>query len=67
MKLLLLAVELKNENGVGTHLTINPGSNVKIEIGTRGFFIAGSSDETKRFNKISLVDIKDFFTITKII
>jgi hypothetical protein len=49
LKLLLLAVEISNEDGSGSHLTINPGTQVHIEFGTRGFFVAGSSEETKRF------------------
>ena len=48
LKLLLLAIESCNENGVGSHLSINPGSSVKVEAGTRGFFIAGSVEEIKR-------------------
>lgn len=48
LKLLLLAVESSNESGIGSHLSINPGSNVKVEAGTRGFFIAGSFEEIKR-------------------
>lgn len=48
LKLLLLAIESSNENGIGSHLSINPGSSVKVEAGTRGFFIAGSVEEIKR-------------------
>ena len=48
LKLLLVAVELSNEEGTGSHLSINPGSMVRIEPGTRGFFIAGSNDEIRR-------------------
>ena len=49
LKLLLLAIELTNEDGVGSHLSINPGKQVMVEFGTRGFFIAGSAEEAKRF------------------
>ena len=48
MKLLLIAIESTNENGIGSHISINPGNYVKVEAGTRGFFIAGSNDEIKR-------------------
>jgi potassium large conductance calcium-activated channel subfamily M alpha protein 1 len=43
-----MAVEISNSDGAGTHLSINPGSMLKIESGTRGFFIAGSNEEIKR-------------------
>lgn len=43
-----MAVELSNEDGLGSHLSINPGAMVRIEPGTRGFFIAGSNEEIKR-------------------
>ena len=68
LKLLLLAVELSNESGVGSHLTINPGSAVKIESGTRGFFIAGSSDETKKayyYCELCHKDVTDLKLIKK--
>jgi potassium large conductance calcium-activated channel subfamily M alpha protein 1 len=68
LKLLLLAVELSNENGIGSHLTINPGSAVKIESGTRGFFIAGSSDETKKayyYCELCHKDVTDLKLIKK--
>ena len=48
LKLLLIAIESSNENGIGSHISINPGNFIKVEPGTRGFFIAGSSDEIKR-------------------
>jgi potassium large conductance calcium-activated channel subfamily M alpha member 1 len=48
LKLLLLAIESRNADGNGSHLSINPGSVVTVEFGTRGFFIAGSHDEIKR-------------------
>lgn len=68
LKLLLLAVEISNENGIGTHLTINPGSAVKIESGTRGFFIAGSCEETKRaylYCELCYKDVSDLKLIKK--
>lgn len=45
---MLLAIESSNENGIGSHLSINPGNSVRVESGTRGFFIAGSFEEIKR-------------------
>ena len=45
---MLIAIESINEHGTGSYLLINPGKNFKVEKGTRGFFIAGSSDEKKR-------------------
>ncbi|RNA42804.1 Calcium-activated potassium channel subunit alpha [Brachionus plicatilis] len=48
LKLLLLAIESSNESGIGSHLSINPGNSVRVEAGTRGFFIAGSFEEIKR-------------------
>ena len=48
---MLLAIESTNENGSGTHLAINPGNKAQIESGTRGFFIAGSNEEIKRYRK----------------
>lgn len=49
LKLLLIAIESINENGIGSHLSINPGSTAKVQAGTRGFFIAGSHEEIKRY------------------
>ncbi len=43
-----MAIEQSNEDGTGTHLAINPGAMVRIDPGTRGFFIAGSNEEVKR-------------------
>ena len=34
---------------MGSHLSINPGMSVRVEPGTRGFFIAGSNEEIKRY------------------
>ncbi|XP_067946179.1 calcium-activated potassium channel slowpoke-like isoform X2 [Watersipora subatra] len=47
LKLLLIAIEVKSEDGLGT-LAINPGIEAKVEAGTQGFFIAQSDDEAKR-------------------
>lgn len=47
----MLAIESSNESGVGSHLSINPGNSEKVEPGTRGFFIAGSIEEIKRYKK----------------
>lgn len=44
----MLAIESSNESGIGSHLSINPGNTVRVEAGTRGFFIAGSYEEIKR-------------------
>jgi potassium large conductance calcium-activated channel subfamily M alpha protein 1 len=66
--LLLLAIESSNENGIGSHLSINPGSSVKVEAGTRGFFIAGSVEEIKRaffYCEICHKDVIDLAMIKK--
>lgn len=68
LKLLLLAIESSNENGIGSHLSINPGSSVKVEAGTRGFFIAGSVEEIKRaffYCEICHKDVIDLAMIKK--
>ena len=44
-----MAIETTNEDGAGSNLSINPGTYKTIESGTRGFFIAGSIEEIKRF------------------
>ena len=48
LKLLLVAIEVSNENGNGSHLCVNPRKEVIIETGARGFFIGGSFEEVKR-------------------
>lgn len=50
LKLLLLAIEIKGEEGVDSKISINPRS-AKIHANTQGFFIAQSADEVKRYGK----------------
>ena len=47
LKLLLLAIELKSEDGLDSKISINPRG-AKISSNTQGFFIAQSADEVKR-------------------
>lgn len=47
LKLLLLAIEIKGEEGADSKISINPRS-AKIHANTQGFFIAQSADEVKR-------------------
>ncbi|XP_052123890.1 calcium-activated potassium channel slowpoke [Frankliniella occidentalis] len=47
LKLLLLAIELKGEDGNDSKISINPRG-AKIAANTQGFFIAQSADEVKR-------------------
>ena len=47
LKLLLLAIEVKNEDNSDSKIAINP-KNTKIQNNTQGFFIAQSADEVKR-------------------
>merc|ERR1719400_1040616 len=66
LKLLLLAIEMKNEDGVmkggkSTKILINPRG-VKIVSNTVGFFIANDAEEVRRANafcKACHEDIKD--------
>ncbi|XP_060077745.1 calcium-activated potassium channel subunit alpha-1-like [Ylistrum balloti] len=48
LKLLLLAIEVRQEEGRESTLAINPGQKIKIENATQGFFIAESAEEVKR-------------------
>ncbi|XP_052262998.1 calcium-activated potassium channel slowpoke-like [Dreissena polymorpha] len=48
LKLLLLAIEVRSEEGKESTLAINPGPKVKLETATQGFFIAESAEEVKR-------------------
>ena len=48
LKLLLIAIEARSEDGSESCIAINPGSSIKIEQNTQGFFIAQSADEVKR-------------------
>jgi potassium large conductance calcium-activated channel subfamily M alpha protein 1 len=43
-----LAIEVRQEDGRESTLAINPGSKIKIENATQGFFIAESAEEVKR-------------------
>lgn len=47
LKLLLLAIEIKGEEGADSKISINPRG-AKILANTQGFFIAQSADEVKR-------------------
>lgn len=47
LKLLLLAIEIKAEEGIDSKISINPRG-AKIAANTQGFFIAQSADEVKR-------------------
>ncbi|KAK0056561.1 calcium-activated potassium channel slowpoke-like isoform X8 [Biomphalaria pfeifferi] len=48
LKLLLLAIEVRQEDTRESTLAINPGPKVRIENATQGFFIAESAEEVKR-------------------
>nr|XP_053604094.1 calcium-activated potassium channel slowpoke isoform X32 [Plodia interpunctella] len=67
LKLLLLAIEIKGEEGADSKISINPRS-AKIHANTQGFFIAQSADEVKRawyYCKACHEDIKDETLIKK--
>nr|XP_053652345.1 calcium-activated potassium channel slowpoke-like isoform X25 [Cherax quadricarinatus] len=67
LKLLLLAIEVKNEEGTDSKIAINPKA-TKIQPNTQGFFIAQSADEVKRawyYCKACHDDIKDETLIKK--
>ncbi|XP_069358411.1 calcium-activated potassium channel slowpoke isoform X10 [Maniola hyperantus] len=67
LKLLLLAIEIKGEEGTDSKISINP-RNAKIHANTQGFFIAQSADEVKRawfYCKACHEDIKDETLIKK--
>ncbi|XP_046455242.1 calcium-activated potassium channel slowpoke-like isoform X14 [Daphnia pulex] len=67
LKLLLLAIELKSEDGLDSKISINPRG-AKISSNTQGFFIAQSADEVKRawfYCKACHEDIKDETLIKK--
>jgi len=67
LKLLLLAIELRPEDGTDRKISINPRG-VKISANTVGFFIAQSAEEVKRawfFCKACHEDIKDEKEIKK--
>ncbi|XP_076443664.1 calcium-activated potassium channel slo-1-like isoform X2 [Babylonia areolata] len=48
LKLLLAAIEVRQEDTGESTLAINPGPKVRIENATQGFFIAESAEEVKR-------------------
>ena len=50
LKLLLLAIEVKNEEGNDNKISINPRG-TKLPSNTVGFFIAQSAEEVKRLVK----------------
>ncbi|KAK8386203.1 hypothetical protein O3P69_010723 [Scylla paramamosain] len=67
LKLLLLAIEVKNEEGTDSKIAINPKA-TKIQPNTQGFFIAQSADEVKRawyYCKACHEDIRDETLIKK--
>ncbi|XP_069680544.1 calcium-activated potassium channel slowpoke isoform X2 [Periplaneta americana] len=67
LKLLLLAIEIKGEDGSDSKISINPRG-AKIQANTQGFFIAQSADEVKRawfYCKACHDDIKDETLIKK--
>ncbi|RXG71202.1 Calcium-activated potassium channel slowpoke [Armadillidium vulgare] len=67
LKLLLLAIEVKNEDHTDSKIAINPKA-TKIQQNTQGFFIAQSADEVKRawhYCKACHDDIKDETLIKK--
>ncbi len=65
MKLLLIAIESTNENGIGSHISINPG-NVKVEADTRVFLIVDSNDKIKRAHYYCEIYHKDVVDLSKI-
>ncbi|KFD54421.1 hypothetical protein M514_04764 [Trichuris suis] len=48
LKLLLLAIEVKDDDNLECTIIINPESSAIIKVNTQGFFIAQSADEVKR-------------------
>ncbi|CAH0768686.1 unnamed protein product [Bemisia tabaci] len=67
LKLLLLAIEIKSEDGRDSKISINPRG-AKITANTQGFFIAQSADEVKRawfYCKACHEDIRDETLIKK--
>ncbi|XP_067671059.1 calcium-activated potassium channel slowpoke-like isoform X3 [Haliotis asinina] len=68
LKLLLLAIEVRQEDTRESTLAINPGPKVKIENATQGFFIAESAEEVKRafyYCKTCHSDVNDVRAIKK--
>merc|ERR1711990_1025538 len=67
LKLLLLAIETKSDQGHETKIEINPRG-VKIKANTVGFFIANDAEEVRRANtfcKACHDEIKDINLIRK--
>merc|ERR550534_48494 len=67
LKLLLLAIEVKPEDGSDTKISINPRRS-KVPANTIGFFIAQSAEEVKRawfYCKACHEDVKDETVIRK--
>ncbi|KAG8272007.1 Calcium-activated potassium channel subunit alpha-1 [Homalodisca vitripennis] len=56
LKLLLLAIEIKGEDGNDSKISINPRG-AKISANTQGFFIAQSADEVKRFVGLQMLHL----------
>ena len=56
LKLLLLAIEVKAEDGNDNKISINPRG-TKLPSNTVGFFIAQSAEEVKRYDAFRLVYI----------
>ncbi|ESO12318.1 hypothetical protein HELRODRAFT_158811 [Helobdella robusta] len=48
LNLLLIALEVRSDSDSESEIAINPGCEIKIDINTRGFFIAESADDVKR-------------------
>ncbi|CAH1794980.1 unnamed protein product [Owenia fusiformis] len=68
LKLLLIAIEARSEDGNESCIAINPGNNIKIESNTQGFFIAQSAEEVKRacyYCKACHEDVTDVRAIKK--
>ncbi|KRX25241.1 Calcium-activated potassium channel slo-1 [Trichinella nelsoni] len=66
--LLLLAIEMRDEEKRECNIAINPGSSVRIDPHTQGFFIAQSADEVKRaffYCNLCHADIQDVTLIKK--
>ncbi|XP_043234358.1 calcium-activated potassium channel slowpoke-like isoform X3 [Amphibalanus amphitrite] len=67
LKLLLLAIEARGDDGADNKIAINP-RHIKLQPNTQGFFIAQSADEVKRawyYCKSCHEDIKDETLIKK--
>ncbi|OQV15482.1 Calcium-activated potassium channel slowpoke [Hypsibius exemplaris] len=68
LKLLLLAVDVKSDDGNDLTIAINPNTQIIIKEKTQGFFVAQSADEAKRalfYCKHCHEDIRDESLIKK--